>query len=251
MAEQHKDVRVVKMGVDYSSINILCTREIEKSYLHLFSSKGINMDVIPFIATLPLVNNYLIQKINELAVRPITAIFTSANAVKAVANLLGKQSVNWTFACLDKATNYEVQHHFPDSKIVITAKDATLLSQSLVAAQHECNPFVFFCGSKSLNTIPTVLATNDIAMEQLMVYQTQIKSAPIEKYYNGILFMSPSAVDSYFVCNNFPKNAVAFCIGATTADALTKKLSQPVVVVQAAEHSVASLLESILVYYNR
>lgn len=244
-------VRTIKMGIDYSDVHILCTKKIDTNLLEGLEQKGIYVDNIPFTDIVPLVNNYLSNKIYELSQQKITAIFTSANGVKAVANLLNKTEINWEIACLDKGTYYAVQEHFPHNKVVLTAKDGDSLAQLLVQHNYSDAPAVFFCGNKRLDTLPFYFSSHNIALEEVMVYQTLIKSQPLEKYYNGIMFFSPSAVDSYFVYNEFPNNCVAFCIGETTANALTKKLSQPAIVVQAAEHTAASLLESVIIYYNR
>lgn len=245
------NVRTIKMGIEYGDVHILCTKKIDKNLLEGLDKKGIYIDAIPFTDIVPLVNNYLSNKIYELAQEKRTAIFTSANGVKSVANLLHKTTTNWDIACLDKATYYAVQEYFPNNKVILTAKDGDALAQALVQLDYSEAPAVFFCGNKRLDTIPFYFQTHKIALEEVMVYQTLIKSQPLEKQYGGIMFFSPSAVDSYFVYNEFPNNCIAFCIGETTANALTKKLSQPAIVVQAAEHTVASLLESVIIYYNR
>ena len=243
--------RVIKMGIVYGDVQLLCTKAIDAIAYKELESKNIFVDIKPFIGILPLANNYLFDKTEQLAQQKITAIFTSANAVKATANLLNKTAVNWDIACLDKATNFAVQEYFPNNKIICTAKDGEALAEALVKLNYASAPAVFFCGNKRLDTLPFMFKAHQLSLEEVMVYQTQMKSQPIEKHYHGILFFSPSAVDSFFVLNEFPKNTVAFCIGQTTADALTKKLNHPAIVVQAAEHSVESLLEAAIVYFNR
>lgn len=245
------NTRIVKMGIDYGDIHLLCTKEIDTTLYKDLESKNIFVDVKPLTGILPLVNNFLSEKLFQLAQTKITAIFTSANGVKAAANLLHKTTTNWDIACLDKATYFAVQEYFPNNKVVLTAKDGDTLGQALVAHNFEGAPAVFFCGNKRLDTIPFMFKAHHIALEEVMVYQTQMKAQQFTKAYNGILFFSPSAIDSYFVRNEFPKNTVAFCIGNTTADALTRKLNHPAIVVQAAEHTVASLLEAAIIYFNR
>ena len=88
-------------------------------------------------------------------------------------------------------------------------------------------------------------------VEELMVFQSTIQSSSVEPKYNGILFSDIMSVDSFFVLNTIPANTVAFCINEHVAQYLTQKLVQPTVVVQAAQPSILSLIETVIVYYNR
>ena len=98
------NVRTVKMGIDYGAISILCTKNIDRNLLLGFEEKDIHIDIVPFIDTMPLVNNYLTNTIYTLATQPIIAVFTSANAVKAVVNLIPKSGVVWKIACCHSRT---------------------------------------------------------------------------------------------------------------------------------------------------
>lgn len=243
--------RVVKMGIEYGDIQLLSTKEIDPQLLAGLDARGIYMDITPFTAIVPLVNNYLIQHIHQLASQKITAIFTSPNAVKAVANILNKVVVDWEIACLDKGTYFAVQEAFLSNRVSAMGKDGEQLGARLIELDYDAYRPVFFCGNRRLDTLPFLFKTKNIALEEVLVYQTMTRASEIKKTYHGILFFSPSAVESFFVFNDFPPHTVAFCIGATTANALTKKLAKPAVVVQAAEHTPASMLEAVIVYFNR
>ena len=63
------------------------------------------------------------------------------------------------------------------------------------------------------------------------MYQTTLAPFKIsdQENFDGILFFSPSAVESYLT-NNKIKNEVCFCVGTTTAAALeTKKIKNIVI----------------------
>jgi uroporphyrinogen-III synthase len=243
--------RVVKMGIDYGDVQLLCTKSVDSQLLSDLASKRIYVDVVPFTAVVPLINNYLIQHIHQLAEEKIIAIFTCTDAVKAVANILNKTAVDWQIACLDKSTHYAVQDAFPNNNIITIAKDEMLLGKALINQNFNSYTPIYFCGNKRSETIPMIFRSASIKLDEVMVYQTMVKASEISKLYQGILFYSPSAVDSYFVFNNFPNNTIAFCADNNTAEALTKKLSQPAIVVQAADATDASLIESAIVYFNK
>ena len=69
----------------------------------------------------------------------------------------------------------------------------------------------------------------------------------ITKKLDGILFFSPSAVESYLT-NNKIKNEVCFCIGTTTASALeTKKIKNIVI---AETPTIEEVIEEVIEYYK-
>jgi uroporphyrinogen-III synthase len=242
--------RVVKMGIDYGNIKILSTNTIDVETINNLKEKNIFIDTIPFTATVPLVNNYLIEKIHHLATKDIVAVFTHPDAVLAVANILHQQSVSWHIACLAKHTHYAAQDAFPNNNILLTASTETALAQQILDTDIAKDTIVYFCGNTYANTLPTLFKLQQQSLDSIMVYQTLVKSTPITDFYNGIIFTSLSAIDSFFVFNKFPNNTVAFCLTEDIAHALTKHLQQATVVVQAKEASLPSLLESILIYYN-
>jgi uroporphyrinogen-III synthase len=82
--------------------------------------------------------------------------------------------------------------------------------------------FTFFSGNRRRDVLPNVLKENKITFNEIEVYQTHITSKKITDKLDGILFFSPSAVESYLEKNKI-KNEICFCIGETTAEALKNK----------------------------
>lgn len=76
--------------------------------------------------------------------------------------------------------------------------------------------FAFFSGSLRLDTLPNFMTENRIAFEEVRVYETVLSPHKIDIPPTGILFFSPSGVESYVQKNTF-SNAICFCIGETTA----------------------------------
>ena len=88
----------------------------------------------------------------------------------------------------------------------------------------------FFCGNKRRDELPLILSENNMNMREVECYQTQLTSRKIEEKIKGIMFYSPSGIESYLKTNSaFDK--VAFCIGATTA-AEAKKYFKEVTVAE-------------------
>ena len=59
-----------------------------------------------------------------------------------------------------------------------------------------------------------------IVVEEVEAYKTMLSSVKIDDAVSGVLFYSPSGIDSYLKENS--TNKIAFCIGETTAVAARK-----------------------------
>ncbi|HEX9150948.1 MAG TPA: uroporphyrinogen-III synthase, partial [Flavobacterium sp.] len=66
-------------------------------------------------------------------------------------------------------------------------------------------------------------------VNEIVVYQTIAVPFKVEKKYHGILFFSPSAVESFFSNNKVTGQTVLFAIGKTTAMALKKYCNNKII----------------------
>jgi len=64
--------------------------------------------------------------------------------------------------------------------------------------------------------IPELLRKNNVSFTEVLVYKTVLKPKTFERTFDGVLFFSPSAVES-FTKDNKLEDTTAFCIGTTTA----------------------------------
>ncbi|ESU21933.1 hemD protein [Flavobacterium cauense R2A-7] len=78
--------------------------------------------------------------------------------------------------------------------------------------------YTFFSGNLRRDTLPEALTEAGIAFNEIEVYQTLLTPEKIDSKVDGILFYSPSGVESYLKKNKISKE-IAFCIGETTAEA--------------------------------
>ena len=79
--------------------------------------------------------------------------------------------------------------------------------------------FTFFSGNLRRDTLPEALSEAKVVFNEIQVYETNLTPQKISGSFEGILFYSPSGVESYLK-NNKIKNETCFCIGTTTAAAL-------------------------------
>jgi uroporphyrinogen-III synthase len=69
--------------------------------------------------------------------------------------------------------------------------------------------------------LPEAFKENGIKFNEIQVYETTLQPQKIKANPEAILFFSPSGVKSYLKHNTIHKQ-ICFCIGDTTAEALSK-----------------------------
>ena len=76
--------------------------------------------------------------------------------------------------------------------------------------------------------MPNILKKAKIDVFEVKTYHTKLKSRKFDQKWSGILFFSPSGVESYVLENSIGK-ASAFCIGETTASEARKHTDNVVI----------------------
>lgn len=106
--------------------------------------------------------------------------------------------------------------------------------------------FTFFSGNLRKETLPKALKAAQVNFNEIQVYETTLTPHKIKTPVDGILFFSPSGVESYLVENKI-KNEICFCIGETTASSL-EKITRNIIV--ADQPSVENVIEDVIEEYK-
>jgi uroporphyrinogen-III synthase len=106
--------------------------------------------------------------------------------------------------------------------------------------------FTFFSGNLRKETLPKALKAAKVNFNEIQVYETTLTPQKIKTPIDGILFFSPSAIESYLAENKI-KNEICFCIGNTTAEAL-EKITRNIIV--ADQPSVENVIEDVIEEYK-
>jgi uroporphyrinogen-III synthase len=101
------------------------------------------------------------------------------------------------------------------NKIVDTAENASGLAKKII--ENGVQELVFFCGDRRRDELPTILSGSGIVVEEIIVYRTIETPVTQTGNLDGVMFFSPSGVQSFFSVNQLNKNTVCFAIGETTA----------------------------------
>ncbi len=230
-----------------NNIQILSTRLLEQELIEAAHEKAIDIDVLSFIETEPIESVEVQQEIEAVLNSAATVVFTSMNAVEAVQENIVDEQPEWTIYCIGNTTKELVKKYFPLSVIGATASSATELAE-LIIEQSVTDEVVFFCGDLRRDELPALLKQHGIDVNEIIVYQTMLVPHRIQKDYLGILFFSPSSVESFFMNNKIGANTILFAIGNTTASTIRKHTPNKILVPD--EPGKENLVEKMIEYFT-
>ncbi|WP_109301843.1 uroporphyrinogen-III synthase [Aquimarina sp. AU474] len=216
-----------------TAATVLSTKKISLPQKELLLNSGIGFVLYDAITI-------EILKFN-LAESVVNGIFTSKNAVKAI--IESEINISNCF-CVGENTKRLLQNN--GLKVVETAQNASDLAKKIIKG-YKNEDFSFFCGNLRRNELPDLLAQNKITLKEQKVYKTHLNSKKFNRSFDGILFFSPSGVQSY-VAENTIDQSVAFCIGNTTASE-AKKYCDTIIV--ANKPTVENVIVQAVKYFNK
>lgn len=211
------------------AINILSTRPIDPALIGIAGSRGISIEVRSFIETKPVQSTDIEQEIENSFSKTATVVFTSMNAVEAVAKYLNGRTPQWNIYSIGTTTDQLIKKYFGEGLVTGTAYNAADLA-TLIIEDRFIDEVIFFCGNQRRNELPDMLRNNDIIVHETEVYKTIAVPHQINQNFNGILFFSPSAVESFFSNNIINEQTILFAIGNTTAEAIKQFTGNKIII---------------------
>ena len=230
-----------------NKIFILSTRPIDAPLINEARHQNIEIDILSFIETVPIRSIEVQQEIENALLKSSAVVFTSMNAVEAVANELDGHQPDWRIYSMGNTTRQLVKKYFGEEAIAGTAESAAELAE-LIVEEDNSDDIFFFCGEQRRDELPDILRSNDIDVNEIVVYQTIQVKHKIEKTYHGILFFSPSAVQSFFSNNKISDKTILFAIGNTTATEIKKYANNKIITGD--EPSKENLVMEMIRYYT-
>jgi len=218
-------------------INILSTKKLLPNQKQLLLDANFHLIEEDFIKTTFL--SPLLEGLGE------ALIFTSQNAVESIlqhpkCNELKSKNV---FSVGMKTKDLLTQNGF---NVIAYTGYASDLAE-IISLIYSKESYTFFCGNLRRDILPNTLKENVITFNEIEVYETNITSKKITNKLDGILFFSPSAVESYLKLNTI-KDEMCFCIGETTAESLENKKIKNIII--ADKPSVENVISDVLEYYK-
>lgn len=218
-------------------IRILSTKKLQINQKQFLLNAGFSVVEADFIATQE--TPFTFSNIYD------NLIFTSANAVKAVSNHQDVQDIRRKpcFCVGEKTAALLDENGFTVLEI---ANSSAQLAEVIVSG-YLSESFTFFSGNQRLDELPHQLKIAAIDWNETEVYETKLTPQSINSGFDGILFFSPSAVESYLSANKIA-NETCFCIGQTTANALKKNPDQIII---ANQPSVENTIIQVINHYKK
>ncbi|WP_271768540.1 uroporphyrinogen-III synthase [Aquimarina algiphila] len=168
------------------------------------------------------------------------AIFSSKNAVKAIQN--AKINIQNCF-CVGATTKKLLEEN--GQNVVETAQNAIELAE-IIVKKYKSESFLFFCGNLRRDELPEYLNQNNVHLDEQIVYKTHQTAIKFNRSFDGILFFSPSGIQSY-VSENSIGESISFCIGSTTASE-AKKYTNDIII--ANKPTVENVIVQAVKYFN-
>ncbi len=186
---------------------IFSTKKLTEEQQRMFSD-GIEVKSTDFIQTSPArIAPALLKKEHN------NVIITSQNAVESLLTHTTATDLKFkNIYCVGRKTKRLVENSI--GKVTYTASNAKKLAEHLVA-YLEGTEVSYFCSNIRMNDLPEILEANNIIVNEIETYKTKHTPIELESSVEGVLFFSPSAIDSYLTKND--SNKTAYCIGETTA----------------------------------
>lgn len=256
---------------------ILSTKTVGQQLVRMAAEQHIFILEKAFINIQALVTDNLKQRIHQLFQQQATVIFTSANAVNTLHEHYlhpdgkyyyttwtafppnttdddfqafkngGFYNPGWKVYCLEGATSQAVKQSEIRCHIAGTAANAAALAEVIIK-NEEKGPLVFFCGDQRRDELPDLLRQQGVVLEEVIVYETMATPTITGEEYDGILFLSPSAVRSFFSVNILPPQTVCFSIGPTTARTLQEYTGNKIIT--SANPTMDELVQTTISYFN-
>lgn len=192
-------------------VQILSTKILSPLHKQELKKYGIELIEADFIKTTN--KSFELKDLNE------NLIFTSQNAVHSVLSYpkseeLKKKNVY----CVGLKTKILLSDN--GFNVVAYTGYASDLAE-IITLIYAKESYTFFSGNLRRDILPEALKENGITFNEIEVYETSLQPQKIKANPEAILFFSPSGVKSYLKDNTIKKE-ICFCIGETTAEALSK-----------------------------
>lgn len=231
---------------------VLSTKKLEPSLIEKAGENDIEIIEQEFISVKPIIAK---EKWNEIFLliqsKIEVAVFTSSNAVCAIKkylhNYINPFETNWKIFSLSGKTKENLDKHAEEfGTIVGTADNSKALSEKIV--KEKIDEVIFFCGNKRRDELPAILKEAGIKVHEVIVYETVETPAIVTDDFDGVLFFSPSAVQSFFSVNQLKKGTVCFAIGKTTADSIATFTKNKIIISESPDQEM--MLASVKFYFE-
>lgn len=187
---------------------------------NIYSTKALTEDQLKLLSNSIVVesSDFIQIKFNRLAPHLLkneikNVIITSKNAVESLTTSIASDQLKFkNIYCVGRRTKKLIENRI--GKVTHSERNAKRLAEYLVEFMDGTD-VSYFCSDLRLDDLPSILKKNNIKVNEVEAYQTAYASKKIDENVEGVMFYSPSTVQSFMLENK--ANNIAFCIGESTA----------------------------------
>lgn len=188
-------------------IRILSTKKLLSNQKQFLLNADFSVLEADFIETKT--NDFDIKNTND------NLIFTSQNAVQSILQHPNSETLkSKKVFCVGSKTKALLEEN--GFTVVAHMGYAADLAE-IITLIYPNDSYTFFSGNLRRDVLPEALTEAGIEFNEIEVYETILTPQKIDSKVDGILFFSPSAIESYLKQNKITSE-IAFCIGETTAE---------------------------------
>ena len=231
-----KEIMANLKGEDKKEFSVFSTKKLSEIQKRLFAEK-VGVEDSDFIK---IRFNRIAPKVVKNEIENV--IITSKNGVESLLNSFIKQELQFkNIFCVGRRTKKLIEQKI--GKVAHSEKNAEKLAAYL-STEIKGQEVTYFCSDLRLDTLPKVLSENGVTVNEVEAYKTMYSPVNVREQFSGVLFYSPSTVESYMQDNTPDK--IAFCIGESTAKEARKHFKN----VQVAKlPTVESVIELVNLHY--
>lgn len=192
---------------DGKATNIYSTRKLTNDQIALFHDAVIprSNDAIKIYPNR--LNKSIVRKEIE------NVIITSQNTVESLLTNFSSSELQFkNIYCVGRRTKRMVEKQI--GKVKHQESYAKNLAEHMVEFM-DGTEVTYFCSNLRFDTIPDILTKNKIKVNEVQTYETRFDAEKVEGNLDGVMFYSPSTIQSFLEKNE--AKGIAFCIGDTTA----------------------------------
>ena len=218
------------------NISILSTKKLKSNQKELLLNADFSVDEADFIKikSIPF----------QIKNKPDLLLFTSQNGVKSV---LESETLNELKQIPAICVGSKTKKLLEDNGFtVLESEEYASDLAPIIQNKFNKNHIAFFAGNLRRNILPIAMQEANIIYDEYLVYENTPNHEKINSVVNAILFFSPSGVYSYLNQNKI-ENQICFCIGTTTAEALSGITTNIVI---ANQQTVENVIEQCINYYK-
>ena len=197
-----------------NKINILSTKVLDNSQTKILTSDTFHVEQTDFIKIEPIEFDK-----DKLIKSSKNWVITSKNTLSILFDHFDDDFLkNINFYCVGSKTKQELQNrHYNIIESALTSKQLG----ELIAAKNKNKEYTLIGGVIKRHELPSLLRNRHINFTDITIYDTVFTPHFFSNNFDGILFFSPSAIQSYTIKNTI-KQEQLFCIGNTTASEAIK-----------------------------